>query len=93
MNYPEHPAEHIAHTVDKAVFLRQLSQFLKVENIVSAPEAIRPYDCDGMSAYQVLPWLVVLPETQDCFLGSGRSGCGYSSHRLGVGKAGQFYQW
>jgi glycolate oxidase len=63
MNYPEHPAEHIAHTVDKAVFLRQLSQFLKVENIVSAPEAMRPYDCDGMSAYQVLPWLVVLPET------------------------------
>jgi len=55
MNYPEHPAEHIAHTVDKAVFLRQLSQFLKVENIVSAPEAMRPYDCDGMSAYQVLP--------------------------------------
>ena len=63
MNYPEHPAEHIAHTVDKAVFLRQLSQFLKIENIVSAPEAMRPYDCDGMSAYQVLPWLVVLPET------------------------------
>jgi len=24
---------------------------------------MRPYDCDGMSAYQVLPWLVVLPET------------------------------
>jgi len=63
MNHPEHPAEHIAHTVDKAVFLRQLSQFLKVENIVSAPEAMRPYDCDGMSAYRVLPWLVVLPET------------------------------
>jgi len=25
MNHPEHPAEHIDHTVDKAAFLRQLS--------------------------------------------------------------------
>lgn len=63
MNHPEHPAEHIDHTVDKAAFLRQLSQFLKAENLLSSPEAMRPYDCDGMSAYQVLPWLVVLPET------------------------------
>ena len=63
MNHPEHPAEHIAHTVDKSTFLRQMSQFLKADNILSAPEAMRPYDCDGMSAYQVLPWLVVLPET------------------------------
>jgi hypothetical protein len=53
MNHPEHPAEHIAHTVDKAEFLRQLSQFLEAGNILSAPEAMRPYDCDGMSAYQV----------------------------------------
>jgi glycolate oxidase len=63
MNHPEHPAEHIAHIVDKAVFLRQLSQFLNPENMLSAPGAMRPYECDGMSAYQVLPWLVVLPET------------------------------
>jgi len=63
MNHPEHPAEHITHTVDKAAFLHQLSHFLEPENILSAPEAMRPYDCDGMSAYQVLPWLVVLPET------------------------------
>jgi glycolate oxidase len=63
MNHPEHPAEHIAHTVNKAEFLRLLSQFLKAENILSAPEAMRPYECDGLSAYQVLPWLVVLPET------------------------------
>ncbi len=63
MNHPEHPAEQINHTVDKSEFLRLLSRFLKTENILSAPEAMRPYDCDGMSAYQVLPWLVALPET------------------------------
>jgi len=39
MNHPEHPAEHIAHTVNKAAFIGQLSQFLKAENVLSAPEA------------------------------------------------------
>ena len=40
MNHPEHPAEHIAHTVvDKAAFIGQLSQFLKAENVLSGPEA------------------------------------------------------
>ena len=63
MNHPEHPAEHIDHRVDKIAFLRQLGQFLKAESMLSTTEAMRPYDCDGMSAYQVLPWLVVLPET------------------------------
>ena len=63
MNHPEHPAEHIVHTVDKTAFIVQLRQILQAENILSAPEAMRPYECDGMSVYQVLPWLVVLPET------------------------------
>jgi len=39
MNHPEHPAEHIAHTVNKAAFIGQLSQFLKAVNVLSAPEA------------------------------------------------------
>ncbi len=63
MNHSEHPAEHIAHSADKAAFLRQISQFLESGNMLSEPEAMRPYECDGMAAYQVLPWLVVLPET------------------------------
>ena len=58
MDYTTHPAEHISHSVDKAAFLRQLQQQLKPENILSAPEQLRAYDCDALSIYQVLPWLV-----------------------------------
>jgi glycolate oxidase len=65
MNYSAHPAEHINHTVDKATFLRQLQQSLKAENILCKPEQLRAYDCDALSVYQVLPWLVVLPETTE----------------------------
>ncbi|MDP3009605.1 MAG: FAD-linked oxidase C-terminal domain-containing protein [Methylococcales bacterium] len=65
MNHVAHPAEHISHTVDKQAFVRQLQRQLKAENILSAPEQLRPYECDALSVYQVLPWLVVLPETTE----------------------------
>lgn len=63
MTYLQHPSEIIEHTVDKMKFVQQLRQFLKAENILSSPEDMRPYECDGLSAYQILPWVVVLPET------------------------------
>lgn len=65
MNYLAHPAEHISHSVDKTKFLNQLQQHLKPENILSKPEQLRVYECDALSVYQVLPWLVVLPETTE----------------------------
>jgi glycolate oxidase len=58
-----HPAEHINHSVDKELFLALIGKTLKPENIISEPEELRPYECDALSVYQVLPWLVVLPET------------------------------
>lgn len=63
MNYSAHSAEQISHTVDKKLFLRQLQQRLKSDNILFKPEQLRAYDCDALSVYQVVPWLVVLPET------------------------------
>ena len=33
--------------------------------ILSEKEELSPYECDGLSAYTCLPWLVVLPETLD----------------------------
>lgn len=62
MTHTVHPAEHISHAVDKQTFLRQLRQYLNPENILSEPEDLRPYECDALSVYQVLPWLVALPE-------------------------------
>jgi glycolate oxidase len=65
MNHSAHPAEQISHAVDKPAFVRQLQRQLNPENILSSPEQLRPYECDALSVYQVLPWLVVLPETTE----------------------------
>lgn len=63
MNYSPHPAEQSFHNVDKTMFVQQLAQHIKANNILSNPEQLHTYECDALSVYQVLPWLVVLPET------------------------------
>ncbi len=40
-----------------------LRTFLPDAAILHAPEDTRPYECDGLSAYRQVPWLVVLPNT------------------------------
>ncbi|NOT13651.1 MAG: FAD-binding protein [Methylococcaceae bacterium] len=63
MSYQEHAAEIVVHAIEKPTFVRQLKQFLSADNILSEPEDMKPYECDGLSAYRTLPWLVTLPET------------------------------
>ena len=63
MAYHLHPSEHVEHHVDKGLFIRSLSEHLKPEAILSDPEDLRPYECDGLSAYRALPWLAVLPDS------------------------------
>lgn len=41
----------------------ELGLFLPAEAILYEPEALAPYECDGLSAYHRLPMLVVIPET------------------------------
>ncbi|GAA0397769.1 glycolate oxidase subunit GlcD [Cocleimonas flava] len=43
--------------------LFQLGEILPEEYLLTSEEAIKPYECDGLSAYQKLPVAVVLPET------------------------------
>ena len=40
-----------------------LREFLPPAAILSASEDTRPYECDGLSAYRQVPWLVVMPST------------------------------
>lgn len=42
---------------------RRLRQFLPRESVLTNEEDQRPYECDGLSAYRKLPWIVVLPES------------------------------
>ncbi|MDD2768783.1 MAG: FAD-linked oxidase C-terminal domain-containing protein [Methylococcus sp.] len=44
-------------------FLRELRSFLPEAAILSEPEDLKPFECDALSAYTVLPWLAVLPDT------------------------------
>ncbi|ALG67381.1 FAD-linked oxidase C-terminal domain-containing protein [Beggiatoa leptomitoformis] len=45
--------------------LQQLTQFLPKDSVLLTDEAVRPYECDGLSAYRERPAAVVLPNTLD----------------------------
>jgi glycolate oxidase len=40
-----------------------LREKLPAECVLSEPEDLRPYECDGLSAYRRLPMVVVIPQT------------------------------
>lgn len=48
--------------VDKAALLTELRQCLPDLDILHTVEDLKPYECDGLSAYRTTPMLVVLPE-------------------------------
>jgi len=52
-----------ALTSSRAELVRDLRAFLPEDAILEQEEEVRPYECDGLSAYRQLPLLVVLPRT------------------------------
>lgn len=42
--------------------LTQLLKLLPEAQVISDAAGLKPYECDGLSAYKQQPWLVVLPE-------------------------------
>ena len=48
--------------VDKAALLTELRQHLPDLDILHTQEDLKPYECDGLSAYRTTPMLAVLPE-------------------------------
>ncbi|MDX9994858.1 MAG: FAD-linked oxidase C-terminal domain-containing protein [Rhodocyclaceae bacterium] len=59
MNAPESPA-------DRDALLRDLAAVLPPSALLVEHEDLKPYECDGLTAYRQLPWIVTLPadETQ-----------------------------
>ena len=45
--------------------VNQLQSFLPAEAVLYEAEDLRPYECDGLSAYRQLPMVVVLPQTEE----------------------------
>jgi len=62
MSYTLHASERIVHHGDRAAFVRALGRRLNPASVLTEPEDLRPYECDALSAYRRLPWIVVLPE-------------------------------
>ncbi|SET54819.1 glycolate oxidase [Nitrosomonas marina] len=44
--------------------VRKLRTFLPVESVLHEKEDLKPYECDGLSAYRQTPMIVVLPQTE-----------------------------
>lgn len=52
-----------ADIADDRKFYRQCASIVGRANVIAEADALRVYECDGLSAYRQLPSLVVLPET------------------------------
>ncbi len=46
-------------------FEAALAEFLSPDALLVDPESMRPYECDGLSAYRAMPRVVCLPRTRD----------------------------
>ena len=52
------------YTVDRAQLIRRLRAVLPASALLAEEEEMRPYDCDGLTAFRQLPLLVALPENE-----------------------------
>ena len=63
MNHSQHHPGSADVVIDKAGLVQRLVEHLPQDALLSEAEDLRPYECDGLSAYRKLPMLVVLPST------------------------------
>ncbi|MEY3982116.1 MAG: hypothetical protein RLZZ281_985, partial [Pseudomonadota bacterium] len=45
----------------RAQAVAELARLLPEDSVLSTPESLRPYECDGLAGYRQLPAVVVLP--------------------------------
>lgn len=57
-----HSSEKISHNISKKEMLAELQGLLPKSGILTEPEQLKPFECDALSAYHCLPWIVVLPD-------------------------------
>lgn len=56
-------AEKIESNISNTELFKALGKIVSGESILFQREDLKPYECDGLSAYRALPLVVVLPET------------------------------
>ena len=50
-------------TNNRSALVEEFRKFLDAEAILHEQEQLKPYECDGLTAYRQTPLVVVLPET------------------------------
>ncbi len=60
-----HSSERVVHNVSKNELAALFGAFLPDSSILVDEEQLKAFECDALSAYQCLPWMVVLPDTID----------------------------
>jgi len=64
MGKPETIEAPAAFDVDKAELVRRLAAVLRPGCLLHETEDLKPYECDGLSAYREVPLAVALPEDE-----------------------------
>ena len=57
-----HISEKVESNIDRAGLVDALRRIVPGGSVLCEQEDLRPYECDGLSAYRVIPLVVVLPE-------------------------------
>jgi len=55
--------EKAESTISGKALIDKLSQIIPGDSLLFEEEDLKPYECDGLSAYRAIPLVVVLPET------------------------------
>jgi len=84
-------AEPLSPARREALF-RELARVLPTEGLLHQEEDLRPFECDGLSAYRCLPSLVALPDTveqvQEVLRICSRRGIAVIARGAGTGLSG-----
>jgi glycolate oxidase len=65
MGVHDHIKEPDFSAVDRAKLIAELARALPADALLHEAEDLRPYECDGLTAYRRLPSAVVLPQTEE----------------------------
>ena len=55
----------VCDPVLREALVAELREFLSHDAVISDEEGLRPFECDGLTAYRQLPMVVALPETTE----------------------------
>ncbi len=86
------PTLPVTAAAESSALFTRLRSALEPGALLTAPEALKPYECDGLSAYRELPLAAVLPSTvrevQDVLRAAHETGTKVIARGSGTGLSG-----